>query len=150
MRFRGGRLTGRAVPRNQAFVHSLTAVEEFAVDDMPLDPLKRPGRDEWLFAAALIAGGMVIAALSILEIRSGEWRQEIAQATQQLPSSSAPSKNEAPAESKPGGTRPTTPAPEPAPPGPDEAKKAGGRPVPPQRPAEKYGAPIKEPQAREK
>jgi hypothetical protein len=48
-----------------------------------------------------------------------------------------------PAESKPGGTRPTNPAPEPARPNP-EAQKQGAKAALPPAPAEKIAPPIKE------
>lgn len=48
-----------------------------------------------------------------------------------------------PAESKPGGTRPTTPAPEPAHPNPEAEKQGVKAPLPP-APAEKIAPPIKE------
>jgi hypothetical protein len=48
-----------------------------------------------------------------------------------------------PAESKPGGTRPTTPAPEPAQPSP-KAQAEGAKPALPPAPAEKVARPIKE------
>jgi len=51
--------------------------------------------------------------------------------------------DKAPAESMPGGERPTTPAPEPARPD-AEAQKAGATPALPPAPAEKTAAPIKE------
>ena len=69
--------------------------------------------------------------------------QRMAQGTPPLQSSPAPSESDKPAESKPGGTRPTTPAPEPARPDP-QAQKAGARPVLPPAPAEKVAPPIKE------
>ena len=108
---------------------------------MPADDRKAATTGEWLIAAALIVAGTAIAALSVVEIRSNEQHQWIAQANPPLQSSPEAQKDEAPAESKPGGTRPTTPAPEPARP---EAQKKGNQPVQPQRPAEKYGPPIKE------
>lgn len=68
----------------------------------------------------------------------------LAQTTQQ-PSETTPSvpagKSDGPAESTPGGTRPTTPAPEPARPDAD-AQKAGAKPALPPAPAEKMGEPI--------
>lgn len=48
-----------------------------------------------------------------------------------------------PAESKPGGTRPTTPAPEPAHPDPEAEKQGVKAPLPP-APAEKIAPPIRE------
>ncbi|MGL6060198.1 MAG: hypothetical protein ACRC1G_05845 [Bradyrhizobium sp.] len=111
---------------------------------MPADDRKPSTTTEWLIAAGLIVAGTVIAAMSLVEIRSGERRQEVAQATQPLPPSAPESqKKDEPAESKPGGTRPTTPAPEPARPDPD-AQKAGAQPALPPAPAEKIGPPVKE------
>jgi cytoskeletal protein RodZ len=106
------------------------------------DEWKRATRGEWLVAVALIAAGMAISVLAMGEIRASKPSSQIAQATQ--PQQSAPpEKSDEPAESKPGGTRPTTPAPEPANADPKTQKKASP-PMQPQRPAEKYGAPIKE------
>ena len=66
----------------------------------------------------------------------------MAQATQPLQASPPETQNK-PAESKPGGERPTTPAPEPARPD-AEAQKAGAQPALPPAPAEKTAAPIQE------
>jgi hypothetical protein len=69
---------------------------------------------------------------------------QLAQATQPLQSSPpAADQDKAPAESKPGGERPTTPAPQPARPDAD-AQKAGAQPALPPAPAEKSAAPIPE------
>ncbi len=88
-------------------------------------------RKELLVAAALVGVGLAISAISLTELRAE--RPQLAQATQPTP---AP-----PAESKPGGTRPTTPAPEPA--RPDvEAQKEGAKPVLPPAPAEKVAPPL--------
>jgi len=106
------------------------------------DEWKRATRGEWLVAFALIAAGMAISALAIGEIRASKPEQQLAQATQQ-PQASPPEKKDEPAESKPGGTRPTTPAPEPARPD-AEAQKAGAQPALPPAPAEKTAPPIKE------
>ena len=91
-------------------------------------------RRDWLLAATLVAAGLLMCGLSLVELRARS-PQELAQATPNVP---AP-----PAESKPGGTRPTTPAPEPARPDP-EAQKAGAKPALPPAPAEKIAPPIKE------
>jgi hypothetical protein len=107
----------------------------------PDDEWKRATKGEWLIALTLIMAGIAISALAVGEIKATKPRQ-LVQATQP-PQSSPLDKKDEPAESKPGGTRPTTPAPEPAPPGPD-AQKKDGQPAQPQRPAEKYGPPIKE------
>jgi hypothetical protein len=105
------------------------------------DGWKPAGKREWLIAAALVAAGAAIISLSLAEIRAS---RSPAQLTQATPPSSPPQvqKNE-PAESKPGGTRPTTPAPEPARPDPD-AQKAGAQPALPPAPAEKMAPPIRE------
>ena len=93
-----------------------------------------------LLASAMVAAGLAIAGLSMAEIKARN--QQMAQATQPLQSSpSAP--NNAPAESKPGGERPTTPAPEPAQPN-AQAQREGATPALPPAPAEKTAPPIKE------
>ena len=69
---------------------------------------------------------------------------EMAQATQPLQSSPPADQDKAaPAESKPGGERPTTPAPEPARPD-AEAQKEGAKPALPPAPAEKMAPPIQQ------
>ena len=102
---------------------------------------KHAFRREMLIAAALVAAGLTIVALSLTQLRAQHPR-EVAQATQPL-QSSPPSEKSAPAESKPGGERPTTPAPEPARPDP-EAQNAGVKPALPPAPAEKMAPPIRE------
>lgn len=99
-------------------------------------------RKDVLIASALVAAGVAIAALSLHAINAAP-PQEVAQATQPLQASPTPEpqKTAPPAESKPGGERPTTPAPQPARPD-DEAQKAGAKPVLPPAPAEKTAPPI--------
>ena len=104
------------------------------------DEWKRATRADWLVALALILAGVAISALAVSEIKAV--KPQLAQATQP-PQSAAPEKKDMPAESKPGGTRPTTPAPEPARPDAD-AQKAGAQPALPPAPAEKTGPPVKE------
>ncbi|QOZ29545.1 hypothetical protein [Bradyrhizobium sp. CCBAU 51753] len=99
-------------------------------------------RNNILIAAVMVAAGVAIAAVSLREIASSP-PQEVAQATQPLQQSPEPQKTPPPAESKPGGDRPTTPAPEPARPDAD-AQKGGAKPVLPPAPAEKTAPPIKE------
>ena len=95
-----------------------------------------------LIACMLIAAGVMVTGVSLVEIRA-ESRQDVAQATQPLQGTPSPGdQNKAPAESMPGGERPTTPAPEPARPEPQTQGLA--KPVLPQAPAEKYAPPIKE------
>jgi len=97
-------------------------------------------RKELLVAASLVVAGLMISAVSFIEFRTA--RPQLAQATQPL-QPSAPAETNAPAESKPGGTRPTTPAPEPARPD-AEAQKSGAPAALPPAPAEKVAPPIQE------
>ena len=90
------------------------------------------GRDMWL-AAMLVIAGVAIAGASVAQIRAQD-RMHLAQ---------APTPSNTPAESMPGGTRPTTPAPEPATPKP-EAQKEGAQPALPPAPAEKVAPPMKD------
>jgi hypothetical protein len=99
---------------------------------------KRTLRKDLLLAAGLFATGVVMVLVSLTEIHAGHLDQT-AQAT---PSPSAsPSPSATPAEAKPGGTRPTTPAPEPAQP-PPAAQQEGAKPALPPAPAEKVAPPI--------
>jgi hypothetical protein len=99
---------------------------------------KRAYRNDMLLASAMVAVGLAIsgAALAGLTVRD----PQVAQATQPLQSSPT-TPNTAPAEAKPGGERPTTPAPEPATPD-AQAQKDGAKPVLPPAPAEKTAPPI--------
>lgn len=108
---------------------------------MSPDDKKRAFRKDLLLAFAMVAVGLTVSALSLTQISARNPR--MAQATQPLQSSPPASEDKTPAESKPGGERPTTPAPEPARPD-AEAQKAGATPVLPPAPAEKTAAPIKE------
>jgi hypothetical protein len=103
---------------------------------------KSVGMRDWLIAATLVVAGTMISALSLAEIRATSPTQ-LAQATQPTPSSPPEVQKDKPADSTPGGTRPTTPAPEPARPDAD-AQKAGAQPALPPAPAEKTAPPIKE------
>jgi hypothetical protein len=103
------------------------------MDERP-EQRKHLGRDLWL-AAILTIAGVAISGFSIAQIRAHD-RVQLAQAP-------TPSPSDTPAESKPGGTRPTTPAPEPAQPS-ASAQKDGARPALPPAPAEKVAPPIKD------
>jgi hypothetical protein len=96
-----------------------------------------------LLASAMAAAGLAISGVSLAQLAARN-PQMMAQATQPLQSSpDAAAQDKGPAESKPGGERPTTPSPEPA--RPDvEAQKAGATPALPPAPAEKIAAPIKD------
>lgn len=104
---------------------------------------KRTNRTDLILSAILIAAGLTLSGISLMQLAS---RGEIHLAQTTQPTESQPSvpagKSDGPAESKPGGTRPTTPAPEPARPNAD-AQKAGAKPALPPAPAEKTGEPIK-------
>jgi hypothetical protein len=113
-----------------------------AVNVMSPDDRKRAYRKDLLLASAMVAAGLAIFGLSAVKLAAHN--PQIAQATQPLQSSPAPApQDNQPAESKPGGERPTTPAPEPARPD-AEAQKTGATPALPPAPAEKTAAPIKE------
>ncbi|MBR0951831.1 hypothetical protein [Bradyrhizobium canariense] len=108
---------------------------------MPGQDDKRGFRDI-LIACSLFAAGVVVSGLSLAQIRA-ESRMELAQATQPLQGTPSDDQTKAPAEAKPGGDRPTTPAPEPARPDP-QTQGAATRPALPAAPAEKIGPSIKE------
>jgi len=69
--------------------------------------------------------------------------QRIERATQPLQGTPSNDQDRTPAEAKPGGDRPTTPAPEPARPDP-QTRGAATKPALPAAPAEKIAPPIKE------
>jgi hypothetical protein len=108
---------------------------------MNLDDRKRAYRKDLLLASALVTAGLVVSGLSLIQLKADN--PQMAQATQPVQSSPPAAPNNAPADSKPGGERPTKPAPEPARPD-AEAQKAGATPALPPAPAEKTAAPIKE------
>ena len=90
----------------------------------------------------LVTTGLVMSGLSLTALSARD-PQQLAQATQPLQSSPPDDQNNKPAESKPGGARPTTPAPEPARPD-AQAQKAGAQPALPPAPAEKIAPPIQQ------
>ena len=104
---------------------------------------KEANRADLFLSAVLLAGGLAITGVSLMQL-SERGEIHFAQATQPIETQpSVPAgKADGPAESKPGGTRPTTPAPEPARPDAD-AQKAGAKPALPPAPAEKMGEPIR-------
>ena len=74
----------------------------------PDDSKQALGRD-MLLASVMVAAGLTIAGLAQVQLSTPS--PLMAQATQPLQSSSPVPRDDAPAESKPGGARPTTPAP---------------------------------------
>lgn len=106
---------------------------------MTPDETRKANRADLLLSALLIVGGLTVSGISLMHLAS---RGDIHLAQTTQPSEPSPAgKADGPAESKPGGTRPTTPAPEPARPDAD-AQKAGAKPALPPAPAEKMGEPV--------
>jgi hypothetical protein len=121
---------------------------------MSMHDRKRAYRKELLFASTIVATGLVMSGLSLTAFSARNSQpvpqtmaqhtaaQDMAQATHPLQSSPpTPGESTAPAESKPGGERPTTPAPQPARPD-TQAQKDGAPAALPPAPAEKTAAPI--------
>ena len=118
-------------------------MNKFAVNDMDPNDQKRGYRRDLAFAIMLVASGLAISAFSLTQLKASK-PHEMAQATQPLQSTpGAETKPSAPAEPTTTGTRPSTPAPQPARPD-AEAQKAGAQPALPPAPAEKVAPPIKE------
>jgi hypothetical protein len=109
------------------------------VEPMSPDERKHVLRRDLGLAAIVVAVGLSVSGLSFVELRARQ-PQRLAQATP-TPQASPSDQPAPPAESKPGGTRPTTPAPEPAHPD-AQAQRAGATPVLPPAPAEKIAPPI--------
>jgi len=111
------------------------------------DNRKRTLRRELVFASAMLVAGLAMSGFSLAEIAAQNpisHPQQLAQGTPPLQGTPAPAdSNKTPAESKPGGERPTTPAPEPARPD-AKAQQGGAQPALPPAPAEKTAPPIKE------
>ncbi|KYK47677.1 hypothetical protein A1D31_29900 [Bradyrhizobium liaoningense] len=107
---------------------------------MPGQDEKRRLKVDLTIAGALFAAGVVVSVISLAQIRA-ESRMDLAQATPPLQGTPSDDQNKSPAESKPGGDRPTTPAPEPARPD-SQTQGAATKPALPQAPAEKIAPPI--------
>jgi hypothetical protein len=120
-----------------------------------LDKGQMSMRQERMLGVLLLVTGLIIAGAAVSRM-GGERTLQAQVAPQTLPPAAAPSDDEKPAQSMPGGTRPTTPAPEPARPQNNEGSTTGaapgsprtgdrppvtGTPLPP-APAEKSGPPI--------
>jgi uncharacterized protein HemX len=81
---------------------------------MASDDSKRTLTKDLLLAAMMVAAGLAVSGLALTQLRAAH-TAEMAQATQPLQSSPPADQDKTPpAESMPGGQRPTTPAPEPA------------------------------------
>jgi hypothetical protein len=100
---------------------------------------KRAARRDFVLAAIAIATGLTVTGASLLQLTARDEPQHIAQAQTTQPDRS--DKANAPADSKPSGTRPTTPPPQPARPD-EDAQNKGAKPALPPAPAEKSAPPI--------
>jgi hypothetical protein len=100
---------------------------------------RRVARRDFIFAAIAIAAGLTVTGASLLPSMVRNEPQHFAQAQTTQPDRS--DKTSEPAESKPGGTRPTTPPPQPARPDAD-AQNRGAKPALPPAPAEKIAPPV--------
>jgi hypothetical protein len=129
------------VPGEPCAPVAVDTANNFAVIDMSPDDRKRVYRKELLLMSAIVAAGLVMSGLSLTELSASN--SQVAQATQPLQASPPTTPDNAPAESKPGGMRPTTPAPEPAHPA-AGSQTTGAAPALPPAPAEKIAPPIKE------
>ena len=96
-----------------------------------------------LVASTMLAVGLLLCGFSVVKVT--QTNVQFAQVTPPLQGSPSATGNDRPAESKPGGTRPTTPAPEPATPT-SEARKEGAKPALPPAPPEKMAPPIEQKQ----
>lgn len=101
---------------------------------------KRRLKLDLMIACSLFAAGVAVSAMSLAQIRA-QSRMELAQATQPLQGTPSNDQDKTPAEAKPGGERPTTPAPEPARPDP-QTQGTATKPALPPAPAEKIAPPI--------
>lgn len=108
---------------------------------MPGQDDKRRLKLDLTIACSLFAAGLAVSVMSLVQIRA-ESRMELAQATQPLQGTPSDDQGKTPAEAKPGGERPTTPAPEPA--RPDPQTQGAAKSALPPAPAEKVAPPIKE------
>lgn len=124
-----------AFPAAEPQPHDVVDLAEKAVIDMPGQNDKLRLKLDLTIACSLFAAGVVVFVMSLAQIRA-EGRLELAQATQPLQGTPSDDQTRMPAESKPGGDRPTTPAPEPARPDP-QTQGAATKPALPPAPAEK-------------
>lgn len=106
---------------------------------MTFSERRRVDRRDFFIATLVIALGLTVAGLSLLQLTSRSEPQQFAQV--RTGQSGQGDATNAPAESKPGGVRPTTPPPQPARPD-AEAQNKGARPALPPAPAEKSAPPI--------
>lgn len=106
---------------------------------MTRDERRHIDRRDFTITALVIAAGLTVTGAAMLHLTVRDEPQHIAQAQTTQPNQN--DKTNAPAESKPGGARPTTPPPQPARPDAD-AQNKGAKPALPPAPAEKSAPPI--------
>jgi hypothetical protein len=99
----------------------------------------RKRRVDFLIASVMLAAGLVLTGFSLVSVT--RTNIHLAQATPPLQGTPSTTTDDKPAESKPGGTRPTTPAPEPARPN-AQAQKEGAKAALPPAPPEKMAPPM--------
>jgi len=101
---------------------------------------QRASRTDFVLAAVMIAGGLVMSGVALMHMPTHAPVQTAQTSTQPPANPSVPAgKDNGPAESEPGDTRPP---PEPARPDAD-AQKKGATPALPPAPPEKIGEPIR-------
>jgi hypothetical protein len=101
--------------------------------------MQRKRGTDYLIASLAITAGLALTTFSLRQIANVD--RQLAQTTPPLQASPPVTPNDRPAESKPGGTRPTTPAPEPARPN-EQAQKEGAKAALPSAPPEKVAPPL--------
>lgn len=99
----------------------------------------RKYRTNFAIASAMLASGLILTGFSLVSIERSN--VHLAQATPPLQGTPSTTTDDKPAEAKPGGTRPTTPAPEPARPD-TQAQKEGAKAALPPAPPEKIAPPM--------
>jgi hypothetical protein len=99
----------------------------------------RKRRADFLIASVMLVTGLMLTGFSL--VSATRTNVQLAQATPPLQGTPSTTTGDKPAESKPGGTRPTTPAPEPARPD-TQAQKEGAKAALPPAPPEKMAPPM--------
>jgi hypothetical protein len=121
--------------------------EELRMKSMPTSEKRKLAARDMALGVAIVVTGLVMCGVSVMQLAHGQQltvrQTEFAQTTApQTDTPSVPAGNiNGPAEAKPGGTRPTTPPPEPARPD-EQQQKMGQKPALPSAPAEKMGEPV--------
>ena len=99
----------------------------------------RKRRADFLVPSAMLMTGLMLTGVSV--VSAPRPNVQLAQATPPLQGTPSATTSDKPAEAKPGGTRPTTPAPEPARPD-AQAQMQGAKAALPPAPPEKMAPPM--------